>query len=124
MRNRLPSPTSLPAAKRALGGLLALCVLLLACAAQSPAAHAWLHGTPHEHAHGDAHPHAHPDEAAAETACPVILFAQGLTAPFPLSCPRAPESLVLAITRPPPTASHAAEPPRLHPPAQAPPAVG
>lgn len=110
-------PLRPPAAPlRALAGLLAFFVLALACAVQSPAAHAWLHGD----AHGDHTAHAAPDDAG----CPVTLFAQGLTLPLVAPMPGGPLLLAGALLPVLPGASAPSSPDRLHPPAHAPPACG
>lgn len=122
MRHRDPSPPPPAAAWRGLAGLLALFVFALACAVQSPVAHAWLHGV-----RSDActtHPASTPaPDAPNDADCPVTLFAQGLTVPFTTPALLAPVALPEIPLRPRPVARASAAPARLHPPAQAPPAL-
>ena len=116
-------PPRLPATPlRVLAGLLALLIFALVCAVQSPAAHAWLHGGHAVRSAG--HPDAQvvpdgPDEAG----CPVTLFAQGLTVPLVTPVLDVPRLLAAPQSPPTPAAVAAAAPGRLHPPAQAPPAL-
>ncbi len=139
MPPRHPAPPSsaapLPgASRRALSALLAVWVLMLACAVQSPSAHAWLHVAQRDncvypehsaHATSSDNSAAHAATTAgldSDAGCPVTLFAQGLTLPLVAPGLRAPELLpepapLLRADRPALPA-----PARLHPPAHAPPA--
>ncbi len=120
LRDSQPPPPAAPL--RVLSGLLALLVFALACAVQSPAAHAWLHGATHDTCAGHADSgDASAPQASEESGCPVTLIAQGFT--LPLSAPDLPPpSVGNAIPlRPTRDAPALAAPARLHPPAQAPP---